>query len=572
MRILYFSVIASLFLSIGISCASYAGSKDNNVAFEYRDIYLPEYSLQDSKRLNLDFIDEEWGIWGHNLANAIPEDASEEIYAKSGGDVDEDQFCFSSEKLFDYVTSHIRNKYLLSDSIRFAIFPNDNGVVCLCSECVRLGNKPGNASPAVNNFINKLAKKYPEHMFFTSHYSTTKEPPAQKMPSNAGVIISAMEYPITSADTPKELEFLDLISQWKEKTDRIYIWDYVMNFDDYFTPYPVFSAMQRRFKLYRDAGVTGVFLNGSGNDYSSFGLLKKRVLAALLENPDQDWEPVLRRYAKELYPVAGDDIADFMVLQEKMVQKNGKKLPLYEGINTALKTYLPADEFVKFYNKIVHHKKVASKAELDNLELMTDAMALTMLELKRVDNDFTNTAKLKERLGRLPQRGIQFYNEGAWSISQYLKEFNEIEDNAAKTAGKNLLKGVKLSPITALDEDYQDVTILTDGLLGMPSNYHNGNLITSADPEFKISIPRQAGMKKLRVWLVNNRGFKIGLPESAYVTVNGVRRAPQTPQTPPEGTGHAFLDFDVAGEGNIVLVLSKNPDIKTMAIDEIEAF
>lgn len=555
------------------SCASYAGSKDINSAFEYRDIYLPEYSLEDSKRLNLDHIDEEWGIWGHNLANAIPDDASEQIYARHNGAVNDNQFCFSSDKLFSYVSNFIRNKYLLSDSVRFAILPNDNGIVCMCSECVRAGNTATNASPAVHNFIRKLATKYPKHIFFTSHYSTTSQPPKEKLPPNAGVIISAMTYPLTSADTPKELEFLNLLSTWKEKADRIYIWDYVMNFDDYFTPYPVFSAMQRRLRLYRDAGVTGVFLNGSGNDYSSLGILKKRVLADLLQNPDADWEESLRRHAAELYPVAGADMAEFMTAQERLVEENGARLPLYEGIDVAVNTYLPEREFIDFYNRMLQHKTVAQGNEKDVLELMTDALSLTMLELKRHNNDLENTDVLKDRLGRLPSRDINFYNEGSWSIDQYLQEFEEIEKHAEATAASNLLKGVKLQPVTPLDEDYQDISILTDGLLGMPSNYHNGNLISSADPEFKIAIPRQPGMSKLKVWLVNNMGFKIGLPQSAYVMVDGVRRgAPQTPAVPQSGTGHSPLEFDVAGEGNIVLVLTKNPDIKTMAIDEIEAF
>lgn len=557
---------------ISSSCVSYAGSKDVNSAFEYRDIYLPEYSLQDSKRMNLDHLDEEWGIWGHNLENVLPDDPSDQIYAKDKGAINRNQFCFSSDKLFDYVSNHIRNQYLLSDSVRFAILPNDNGTVCLCSDCIRLGNKPGNASPAVHSFIDKLATKFPKHLFFTSHYSTTAEPPAKKMQPNVGVIVSAMEYPLTAADTPNELKFLELLSSWKEKTDRIYVWDYVMNFDDYFTPFPVFSVMQRRLKLYKDAGVTGVFLNGSGHDYSSLSLLKKAVLADLLNNPDVDWEQVLRTHAMEIFPTAGKDIADFMVLQEKMVSENGKKLPLYEGIGVAVKTYLPEKEFVEFYNKIVQHKKVAGDAEKLNLELLTDAMAYTMLELKRLNNDVRNTEKLKERLGRLPERDIDYYNEGAWSISQYLNEYNQMEQNAAQTAGKNLLKGVTLHPLTALDEDYQDITILTDGLLGMPSNYHNGNLISSADPELKISIPRQPGMQKLKVWLVNNPGFKIGLPEAVYVMVGGVKRKEMVPPPTANGTGHSSVEFDVSGDDDIVLVVRKNPEIKTMAIDEIEAF
>lgn len=572
MRKILIPIAALIFVLSSYSCGKLFAEENDGGAFEYRDIYLPDYNKQDNSRLGLDYIDEAWGIWGHNLSNVLPEDPSNEIYAKVNGGFEEHQFCFTSDRLFEYISDYVDNQYAFTDSVRFAILPNDNSIVCLCSECVRAGNTKGNASPAVFSLIERLALKYPEHTFYTSYYGTTTQLPEKEMPANSGVIVSAIDYPLSSSETPKEKSFIKLLENWHGKTDRIFVWDYVNNFDDYFTPYPVFTVMQRRLKLYRDAGVTGVFLNGSGNDYSAFSKLKKAVLAELMYNPDQDWKEILQNKASELYPTAGLDIANFIIAQENMVASNGKPLPLYEGIGNALATYLPEKEFIDFYNAIVMHKKTATGQELDELELMTDAMALTMLELKRVGHDMQNTAKLKERLGRLPGNGIDFYNEGCWSVNQYLSNFEFMEKDAASTENTNLLKGVRLIPKTPLDEDYQDITILTDGLLGIPSNYHDGNLLTSADPAFSISIPRQPGMKKLKVWLVYNPGFRIGLPEEVTLSVDGARIKTQVPSRPSGDSGHSFMEFDVPPVGDIILTLKKNPEIKTMAIDEIQAF
>ena len=566
-------MVSALLLPVMGSCSYlHAGQEDTGAIFEYRDIYLPGTTKEEDEELELNNVSEDWGVWGHNLGNILPEDASKQIYAHVQGGYNKDQYCFSSPKLYDYIVEYIQGEYLFSDTINFAILPNDNDIVCLCTECVSLGNKPGNASPAVMNMIEKLAKKFPEHQFFTSYYSTTSDIPEKRMPSNTGVLVSAMSYPLSAIETPKEKEFMDLLRRWSEKTDNVYIWDYVNNFDDYFTPVPVFSVMQRRFRQYRDAGVKGIFLNGSGHDYSSFGKLKKTVLAKLLLNPDQDWEELLRKYAKEYYPVAGDHIVDFIVAQEKMIEENGKRLPLYEGMNTAVTTYLPERQFVEFYNNIVADKKVAEGDEKADLKMLANAMALTMLEIKRLNHDLEGTDHLKERLARLPAMGIDSYNEGCWSISTYLKNYNFMEEDAQATAGSNLLKGVTLHPRTALDEDYQDISILTDGQLGMPHNYHNGMLITSADPAFSISIPRVPGMKKIKLWMVYNPGFKIGLPMEAYLTVDGLKRAAQEPPKPTGGSGHSFLEFDVPPSGDIILTLKKDPEVKTMAIDEIQAF
>lgn len=550
-----------------------ADSNDESGAFRYRDIYLPEYSKKANAALELDNVDADWGLWGHNLGAVLPDDPSMQVYAKVNGGNHQDQFCFTSNKLYEYICDYIDNNYMFADSMRFAILPNDNEMVCLCTECRKVGNEKGNAAPAVFNMIERLAKKYPEHEFYTSHYFTTRQLPDEPMAPNTGVLISAMEYPLTASDNSKELAFMTLINEWSDKTENVFIWDYLNNFDDYFTPSPIFGIMQRRLKVYRDSGVSGIFLNGSGNDYSVFAPLKKAVLAQLLINPDLDWQELLRKYAKEYYPVAGDDIAEFMILQEQMIENSGGVIPEYEGVEKVRATYLPEQEFANFYNKLVQHKRVAEGDEKEELETLTDAMALTMLELKRINGDMANTSKLKERLGRLKGKDIEYYNEGAWSIDEYLSNYEYMEEEAVEAGGRNLLKGVKLRPITALDEDYTDISIVTDGLLGIPSNYHNGNLIISADPQFSVGIPRRPGMKKVKVWLVYNPGFKIGLPQEVYISTNGVKSKRVEPEKPSGGTGHTYVEFDIpGGEGDVVLTLVKNPEIKTMAIDEIEAF
>lgn len=565
--------ISALFLLLNIySCNSVMAGENDGGAFEYRDVYLPDYTKDDNASLKLDHIDEAWGIWGHNLPDILPDNPSKQIYAREGGGYNHDQFCFSNTQLFNYISDYIHGNYLLTDSVRFAILPNDNSIVCLCSECVNLGNTKGDASPAVVNMITRLSEKFPQHKFFTSHYSTTSALPKEKLPENAGVIISAIDYPLTLSETPEEKNFLDLIEQWKEKTDRIYVWDYVSNFDDYFTPYPVFSVMQRRLQNYRDAGVTGVFLNGSGDDYTSLGALKKSVLADLLYDPDADWRELVRAYADENYPEAGADIVDFIFLQENAVSQNGVTLPMYEGVAKAIDTYLPEKEFIDFYNKLVEHKRNAADGEKEELETLTDAMAFTMLELKRINCDIDNADKLRERLGRLAGMDINYYSEGCWSVSQYLDEYKLMDEEAKATENSNLLKGVKLEPLVPLDEDYTDITIVTDGLLGIPSNYHNGNLIMSSDPEMKIRIPRVGQMSKLKVWMVYNPGFKIGLPEEVYITAGGLKQKSQIPTHPIGSSEHSVLEFNIPEEGEIVLHLWKSPDYKTMAIDEIQAF
>lgn len=541
-------------------------------AFEYREVYLPTTGPDENKQLELNNLDDDWGLWGHNLANVLPEDPSLTVYATLNGNIEEEQYCFTSDKLFQYFCDYVDNNYGSNGAIRFAVVPNDNVVACLCEECVAIGNTPGNATPAVFDFVSRLARKYPNHTFFTSHYLTTEKLPSKKLPENTGVLISAMQYPLAAGPTPQEEKFKNVLKSWQGKTDKVYIWDYINDFDDYFTPYPVFNVMQRRFQTYRDLGVHGVFLNGSGEDYSTFSRLKKAVLAQMLINPDLDWKETLRDYAVKYYPEAGNDIADFIIAQEEMVASHGQPLPMYEGVETARKLYIPEREFADFYKKVQTHKKLASGWEKKELETMAEALSLTVLELKRIKGQVDEDGHLQRRLARLPAKGIETYNEGYWSIKKYLENYKYILDQYEQTKDINMLRGVKLQAKSALDPDYSDISIVTNGLLGIASNYHSGNLISSADPALNIGVPRINGMKKLKIWLSYNPGFKIGLPQEVWLVVGGEKVASVEPSRPVGESGHTSVEFNLPPSGDIVLSFRKNPDVKTFAIDEIQGY
>ncbi|MBO4525336.1 MAG: DUF4838 domain-containing protein, partial [Bacteroidales bacterium] len=257
--------------------------------FEYREIHLPALTEEEEAPKYLNSIDRDWGIWGHNLSTVLPDKPSPSVYAKDGITVNKEQFCFSSDALFGYIKDYIKSNYGHEHTMRFAILPNDNSVVCNCERCLACGNTEHDCSGAVHHLLERLCKEFPNHIFFTSHYRTTSRVPDQPLPENAGVLVSAIDFPLSPVHTKAEDEFTALLAQWSGRTSRLYVWDYINNFDDYFTPYPIFDAIRYRMQLYAKHGVNGIFLNGSGYEYSTMYKLKTRVLAALFEDPNTRW-------------------------------------------------------------------------------------------------------------------------------------------------------------------------------------------------------------------------------------------------------------------------------------------
>ena len=540
--------------------------------FEYREIHLPALPEEEAPKY-MNSIDLDWGIWGHNLSVVLPDKPSPSVFAKDGITVNKEQFCFSSDALYKYIREYIRDNYGSEPTMRFAILPNDNSIVCTCESCLECGNTEHDCSGAVHHLLERLCAEFPHHIFFTSHYRTTSKVPAKPLPENAGVLVSAIDFPLSSVHKEEEDEFTALLDKWSGLTRHLYVWDYINNFDDYFTPYPIFDVTRHRLQLYVKHGVNGVFLNGSGYEYSTLYKLKTHVLAALLEDPDTRWRPLLKSLCREKYPVTGDVICDFVTLQEDLATERGLSLPLYEGVPVAMKTYLPAKDFVQFHEDLLRLLPSAKGQEFEDVQKMSRAMMLTRLELKRISGDTFDCDDMLNGLEESKRQGVIAYSESGGSTASYLSEYRFMLEHFEEMFGRDVLKGVRLTPLTALDEDYSDITLLTDGLLGLPSNYHCGQLISSAKPALRISIPYRDGMRRLRVYMTRNVIYHIAFPESLTLTAGDRKLGTVVPTPIPGNLQRAVAEFDVStvSKGTLVLTVTRDLEERTMAVDEIEA-
>ena len=540
--------------------------------FEYREIHLPALPEEEAPKY-MNSIDLDWGIWGHNLSVVLPDKPSPSVFAKDGITVNKEQFCFSSDALYKYIREYIRDNYGSEPTMRFAILPNDNSIVCTCESCLECGNTEHDCSGAVHHLLERLCAEFPHHIFFTSHYRTTSKVPAKPLPENAGVLVSAIDFPLSSVHKEEEDEFTALLDKWSGLTRHLYVWDYINNFDDYFTPYPIFDVTRHRLQLYVKHGVNGVFLNGSGYEYSTLYKLKTHVLAALLEDPDTRWRPLLKSLCREKYPVTGDVICNFVTLQEDLATERGLSLPLYEGVPVAMKTYLPAKDFVQFHEDLLRLLPSAKGQEFEDVQKMSRAMMLTRLELKRISGDTFDCDDMLKGLEESKRQGVIAYSESGGSTASYLSEYRFMLEHFEEMFGRDLLKGVRLTPLTALDEDYSDITLLTDGLLGLPSNYHCGQLISSAKPALRISIPYRDGMRRLRVYMTRNVIYHIAFPESLTLTAGDRKLGTVVPTPIPGNLQRAVAEFDVStvSKGTLVLTVTRDLEERTMAVDEIEA-
>lgn len=470
-------------------------------AFDYQSIYSPAGLNPDyTGVMGLNNFDDSWGIWGHNLRKVLGDNV-DKVYATIHGKADDSQLCFSSPEMYRQIEDYIVNNFGEKGNSRFVIAPDDNPYACTCASCTAMGNTEKNATPAVTELILRLAQRFPKHFFFTTSYLSTQQATGKPLPSNAGVMVSAIDLPLRRIDgkDAQEKKFAQQLDSWKKVTKNIYIWDYINNFDDYLTPFPILKIAQQRLQFFKQNGASGIFFNGSGYNYSSFDEMRTFVLSALLINPGLPVDDLVRSYFNQEYPVSKKWLYDYYINLENSTQP-GKKLGLYAGIRESENSFLNPEKFTKFYDEMGDFVSDAKGQERKKLHGLQTALSFTRLEMgrdhsydaygyaKRNGKEIQANPQTRKWITQLKEHkafaGMDCYNESSNEIDYYIKEWEQYI--LASDIKKNVFLGN--APSSTPKTNKNSLKRLTDGTHGLPDNYHFGWIIFPQE-ECAVDLP-----------------------------------------------------------------------------------
>lgn len=419
---------------MNVSCQE----KSGETMFEYRSLYSPTNADPAfRKEYASHHVDADWDLWGHAMRTIATKHAPDEVYARVDGELHREQYCFSSDKLYKQTVEYILDQFgegTPDYQARICIMPQDNKVACTCPKCTKAGNTKGNATPAVTAMLRRLAKRFPRHRFFTSAYNSTWQVPQRSLPANVGVLLSASRFQLRVNPTQSKGydEMRQHIEAWKKVTPNIYVWDYVRNFNDYLTPFPCLHVMQSRLKLYRQMGVRGIFLNGSGYDYAAFDDVQSAVLTQLMANPDLDVDRAVKDYLDAYYPTTSGLIYDYYMTLEKRTVETNHHLPLYdEGMPELVASYLKADEFRQWRQQLDKTSKATAEDERKRLNSLLTALSFTQLRLYAekclpLDED-DRTEMIAVLEGHKSLKNMKCYDEEGHTLDDYLKKLTHKE-------------------------------------------------------------------------------------------------------------------------------------------------
>ena len=557
-------------------------------AFSYREPFFPDnVDPAFRKWNNTQTLEEVWALWGHNIGKVIK--VTPAMYATVDGELTKEQLCFSSTELEAALAGFVRNNAADGQRHKFMVMPDDNNMVCECARCRAMGNTKDNAGPAVFSLINRLAKQFPEQDFFSTAYATTEKAPDFSLERNAGIMISTMPFPkgVIIENSEARDKAGKIFSDWKKVTGKIYLWDYAVNFDNYFDAYPTLLIAQQNLKYYKKQGVSGIFMHGNEEGYSAFGDLKAYIYAQLLQDLDSDVKKHIKIFFDTKYPTVSSLLYDYYVGIEERTFQSVKPLDIYGGMSQSYKKYLDDAQLKAFYDALIDKTVSMGNEEKERLSPLLASLAFQQLEVMRTNafeangyadyNYDDGTAKMKPRVGDLLDALQKYaggpklttYSELGFTVADYCTQWQK---NIISPRYKSLFYGKAIRSSSGADEEYPDARMLNDGNIGLNDYFNNWYIADSIS--IGLKAPDVKGAKIIGIGFLEDVRHKIFLPEKVLVTIDGRNYEAVVPSTGEKGIHRVTISLpvEIRPEDKMIHIeVLKNKEHKnrSVACDEV---
>ncbi|MBR5871157.1 MAG: DUF4838 domain-containing protein [Clostridia bacterium] len=257
-----------------------------------------------------------------------------------------------------------------------SVSQNDNWNYCKCEKCAATDAEEGSPAGTILRFVNAvaddIAADYPDVVIDTLAYRYTREAPKITRPrKNVCVRLCSIEccfsHPLSDVSCEQNARFCRDILNWNEICNRIYIWDYVINFAHYIPTFPNLSVLRENMRFFAEHGVRGMYPEGAHNAALSgeFAELKAYLLAKLMWDPYMSAEEYSRITDEFLAAFYGDGWRCIRAYLD-MTEANTKGHHM--GVYDKPMTYLDREKLLAMEDTIDHFWDRAEEMAGDRIE------------------------------------------------------------------------------------------------------------------------------------------------------------------------------------------------------------
>ena len=493
--------------------------KTYSPAFSFRRVLLPRIHDKKYRYWHKTETLEDWGSFVHTFHRLISpkeyfEEHPEYFSLIRGRRLQDAQLCLSNPEVIKLLGDNLEKEIAKNPEKKYwSVSQNDCYNYCECENCKKLYKKYDSYSGAYIFMANKIAERFPDKIISTLAYQFTRSAPKNITPrENVNIMFCSIECnrSMPLVDDKRSSSFVKEMEDWSKLTNNIFVWDYVVQFKNYLTPFPNFHVLQPNIQFFKKNNVNMMFQQGSNGAWSDLAELKEYLISKLLWNPDINVDSTVKVFMKDFYGPAEPYIYSYY----KDSQNELKKYQEEEFLNIY---GFPCDYFDSFLNEkqLLHYKDLMDKAEEITRE---DSVYLKRVKRARLAVDF---AYIDIALNKNLEH-VSFFNVGENGkeirpeMIEYLNTFvknsieteaDNINERSFKTSAyqeyalkkiellcqENLAKNAKITLLTQPSKTYPvgEEKALSDGLFG-DLDYHNNWLGFQGDDfvtEIEFSKP-----------------------------------------------------------------------------------
>jgi hypothetical protein len=162
------------------------------------------------------------------------------------------------------------------------------------------------------------------------------------------------------------------MEDWSRIAPHLFIWDYVVNYNHYVSPFPNFGVLAENIKTFKKYNAIGIQEEAQYESLGGeFADMKSWVLSKLLWNPNLDTNALVAQFIADYYGPAATYIQQYFDLCQSLV-KDDTVMGIYIGENHPIFT----DEFVVEANNLLTQAREAVAECDEDMRLRIDMVAL----------------------------------------------------------------------------------------------------------------------------------------------------------------------------------------------------
>lgn len=433
-------------------------------AFPYRELwYEPAFNeswarwhkLKTNPKKN-----EEWGLFVHTFHQLCPEKeyfaAHPEYFTWNGQQYSPGQLCLSNDTVKQIVINSLRERIRKKPAAKYwSVSQNDNYDYCKCVRCAASDARYGGPAGTLLAFVNEVAAAFPDKTISTLAYQYTRRAPKGIRPAgNVNICLCSIECNRGQSIEEGCADFARDVEEWSQLTDNLMIWDYVVQFRSYISPFPNWHTLQPNLRFFQKNGVKMMFEQGSGRDRSEFSDMRAYLLAKLMWNPQANMDSILTDFGDGYYGAARPVVWNYVHRLTTAVLGGDKQLTIYnipqnEPFLDSAQLDLWPEEFrqclMASRNDTLYRSRIAGaflpalfaqleRAKADSSRL-SDMLRWEPAQLDKTLRAFTEGCA---------HAGIRNLHEGGYSPEQYRLDYLAFMDNMRR-ASKSRTTTIHLS-------------------------------------------------------------------------------------------------------------------------------